>query len=259
VCGFGLQKITLIGLKTPIIKNGDSIGEMLYKRLKELKVSLDNGDVIVVAETPVAMAEGNVVNLEEIIPSARAKELATKYQMDPRVVEVVIGEADEILGGVTGVLLTIKYDTLIANAGADLSNATLGHMVLYPKDPLKSAQAIKQYLEGKFHKKIAVIIADSRVQPLRRGTIGVALAAAGMEPIEDFRGRKDLFGRELKIKFRAVADDLTSAAELLMGEAAEQIPAVLIKGAPVRLTENPSFNMAIAKSECLFMNCFSKD
>jgi coenzyme F420-0:L-glutamate ligase/coenzyme F420-1:gamma-L-glutamate ligase len=254
-----LQKITLIGLKAPIIKSGDSISEILYKTLKELKVSLDEGDVIVVAETPVAMAEGSIVKLDEVVPSERAKELAAKYQMDPRVVEVVIGEADEILGGVTGVLLTIKYDTLIANAGADLSNATLGHMVLYPRNPLKSAQEIKQYLETKFHKKIAVIIADSRVQPLRRGTTGVALAVAGMEPIEDFRGRKDLFGRELKIKLRAVADDLTSAAELVMGEAAEQIPAVLIKGAPIQLTEHPSFTMAIAKSDCLFMNCFSKD
>lgn len=249
----------MIGLKTPIIKQGDSIGEILYKTIKELKVALDDGDVFVVAETPVAMAEGNIVNLDEVTPSERAKELANKYQMDSRVVEVVIREADEILGGVQGVLLTINYDTLVANAGADLSNATLGHMVLYPKDPLKSAQAIKHYLEGKFHKKIAVIIADSRVQPLRRGTIGVALAAAGMEPIEDFRGRKDLFGRELKIKFRAVADDLVSAAELLMGEAAEQVPAVIIKGAPIQLTENPTFTMAIAKSECLFMNCFSKD
>lgn len=259
MCGIILQKITLIGLKTPIIKKGDSISEILYKTLKELKVSVDNGDVIVIAETPVAMAEGNIVNLEEIVPSEKAEELANEYQMDPRVVEVVIREADEILGGVQGVLLTIKYDTLIANAGADLSNATIGHMVLYPRDPLKSAQEIKRYFEEKFHKKIAVIIADSRVQPLRRGTIGVALAVAGMEPIEDFRGRKDLFGRELKIKFRAVADDLVSAAELLMGEAAEQIPAVLIKGAPIQLSENPSFNMAIAKSDCLFMNCFSKD
>lgn len=253
-----MQKLTLIGLKTPIIKNGDSISEILYQTIKKQKISLDNGDVIVVAETPVAMAEGNLVDLEEIIPSEKADELASEYHMDPRVVEVVIQEADEILGGVEGVLLTIKYNTLIANAGADLSNATIGHMVLYPKDPLKSAQEIRKYLEEKFHKKIAVIIADSRVQPLRRGTIGVALAVSGMEPIEDFRGRKDLFGRELKIKFRAVADDLVSAAELLMGEAAEQIPAVLIKGAPIQLTENPSFDLAIARSECLFMNCFSK-
>jgi coenzyme F420-0:L-glutamate ligase len=254
-----LQKLTLIGLKTPIIKQGDSISEILYQTIKKLKLSLDNGDVIVVAETPIAMAEGNLVDLEEIIPSEKAEELASEYHMDPRVVEVVIQEADEILGGVEGVLLTIKYNTLIANAGADLSNATIGHMVLYPKDPLKSAQEIRKYLEEKFHKKIAVIIADSRVQPLRRGTIGVALAVTGMEPIEDFRGRQDLFGRELKIKFRAVADDLVSAAELLMGEAAEQIPAVLIKGAPIQLTENPSFDLAIARSECLFMNCFSKD
>ena len=178
--------------------------------------------------------------------------------MDPHFVEIVVREADEIIGGVKGVLLTYRNETLIANAGIDYSNAPPGTVVLFPKSPQKAAQRIRSYLEEQFQKKIAVIIGDSRVQPLRRGTVGVAIAVAGMEPIEDFRGRKDLYGRELQITFRALADDLVSAAQLLMGESNEQIPAVLIKGAPIQIVESPTFKMGIPKTECLFMNSFLK-
>ncbi|HUY00830.1 MAG TPA: coenzyme F420-0:L-glutamate ligase [Candidatus Deferrimicrobium sp.] len=253
-----MTQITLIPLKTPIIQKGDSIGEVLFETIQKLNISIDEGDVIVVAESPLAMAEGQTVDLASVDPSEKAIDLAKRYEMDPRVVEIVIQEADEVLGGVKGVLLTIKNNTLIANAGVDSSNAPPGHLVLFPKDPQKSAELIKQILEAKFHKKIAVIVGDSRVQPLRRGTIGVAISVAGMEPIEDCRGREDLFGRKLQITFRAIADDLVSAAQLLLGEADEQTPAVLIKGAPIKLSKNPSQNMAIHRNECLFMNYFSK-
>ncbi len=252
-----MKQITMIPLKTPIIQPGDSVAAILYKVIRDLKVHIDNRDVMVIADKIVGTAEGRVIKLETIVASDKAKELAAKYQMDPRVVEAVLQEADEVFGGVKGVLLTIKHDTLIANAGIDLSNVPFGYIVLFPKDPWKSAQGIKEFLERKFNKKIAVILGDSRVQPLRRGTIGVALAVAGMDPVEDYRGREDLFGRKLQITFRAVADDLVSAAELIMGEAKEQIPAVLIKGMNIHLTEKPTRNMAIDKKECLFMNSLS--
>ena len=254
-----VKKITLIPLKTPLIQKGDSIGEILYNTINELGVSVEDGDVMVVAESPTAIAEGNFVNLEDITPSEEAEKLAKRYQMDPRFVEVVIQESDEILGGVPGVLLTRKSSTLIANAGVDFSNAPSGHAVLYPEHPKKSAQAIREFLERKYHKKIAVIIGDSRVAPLRRGNIGVAIAVSGMDPIEDCRGRKDLYGRELQITFRALADNLVSAAQLLLGEADEQTPAVLIKGAPIHLTEKSPLKMEIPRDECLYMNTFSKD
>jgi coenzyme F420-0:L-glutamate ligase len=254
-----LKKITLIPIKTPLIKRGDSIAEVIYKSIIELDVSIEDGDVIVIAETPVAIAEGAFFNLKEIKPSETAKTLAIKYQMDPQFVEIIIQEADEVLGGVRGVLLTRKNATLIANAGVDLSNVPSGHAVVFPREPQKSVEGIREYLQSKLKKKIAVILGDSRVAPLRRGTIGVALAVTGMEPIEDCRGKKDLYGRELQITFRALADDLVSAAQLLLGEADEQTPAVLIKGAPIILTENPSNEMAISKNDCLYMNSLSKN
>ncbi|MHA1276442.1 MAG: coenzyme F420-0:L-glutamate ligase [Candidatus Helarchaeota archaeon] len=249
-----MKEIRIIPLKTPIIQQGDSIIDILYEIINQLGISIEDGDVLVIAESPISLAEGNIVNLEDVSPSEKAKALAEEYTMDPRVVEVVIQEAEEILGGVPSVLLTIKNNTLIANAGVDFSNAPLGYVVLLPKNLQKTVNHIKKVLENKFKKKIAVIIVDSRVQPLRRGTIGVALAVAGMEPVEDFRGRKDLFGHELQITFRALADDLASAAQLLLGEAAEQIPAVLIKGLDITLTEKPRFALEIPKDECLYMN-----
>ncbi len=254
-----MKQITLIPLKTPIIKKGDSVGTVLYKAIQEFGIPIDDGDIIVIAETPVAVAEGQIVKLESITPSSRATQLAIKYQMDARVVELVLQEADEILGGVNNVLLTIKNNTLIANAGIDLSNAPIGHVILYPKNPQQSLRLIRRFLEDNLQKKIAVILGDSRVQPLRRGTIGVAMAVVGMEPVEDFRGRRDLYGRELQITFRALADNLVSAAELLLGEADEQIPAVLIKGISFQAKEIPTYEMEIPRDQCLFMNSFSKD
>ncbi|NVM31024.1 MAG: coenzyme F420-0:L-glutamate ligase [Candidatus Helarchaeota archaeon] len=252
-----MKKIILSPLRTPIIQKGDSVANILYEVIQELGITIDDGDVLVIAETPVAVAEGHTLELKSVNPSEKARKLAEKYQMDPHVVEVVLQEADEILGGVQGVLLTIKNHTLIANAGVDLSNAPLGFVTHYPKDPQKSVQLIRTFLEEKFHKKIAVIMGDSRVQPLRRGTIGVAMAVAGMESVEDFRGRKDLYGRELQITFRALADDLVSAAQLLLGESDEGIPAVLIKGVSVQITDNPAQKMEIPRNECLFMNSLS--
>jgi coenzyme F420-0:L-glutamate ligase/coenzyme F420-1:gamma-L-glutamate ligase len=249
-----LKKVILIPLKTPIIQQGDSVEAVLSKAINELGISIDDGDVIVIAETPISLAEGNSIKLESVVPSKEAQDYAEMYQMDPCVVEVILQEADQILGGVKGVLLTIKNGTLIANAGVDFSNAPLGHVVCLPKDPYKTASTIKESLESRFKKKVVVIIADSRVQPLRRGTIGVALGVAGMEPVEDCRGRKDLFGRELQITFRALADDLASAAQLLLGEADEQIPAVIIKGVDINLTENPRYKLEIPRDECLYMN-----
>ncbi|MHA1267129.1 MAG: coenzyme F420-0:L-glutamate ligase [Candidatus Helarchaeota archaeon] len=252
-----MNEIRLIPLQTPLIQQGDSVTEIIIKTLQNLSIELENGDVIIIAETPLAIAEGRMVELAKVNPSKKAEQLASKHEMDPRIVQVIINEADEILGGVKGVLLTNKNSTLIANAGVDFSNAPPGFVVLFPEDLQNAAHLIRIRLEEEFQKRVGVIIGDSRVQPLRRGTIGVALAVDGLNPIEDVRGRQDLYGRELQVTFRAIADDLVSAAQLLMGEADEQIPVVIIRGAPVQLTETQTISLAIPKNECLFMNSFS--
>ncbi len=132
------------------------------------------------------------------------------------------------------------------------------NVVFLPKDLQKTADSIRQQLEKRHKVKIGIILADSRVQPLKVGVIGMALAVSGFQPVIDCRGRKDLFGRVLRIKQMAVADDIASAAELLMGECDEAVPFALVRGAPVNFTDDTPVSMVMTASECLFMNVFAK-
>jgi coenzyme F420-0:L-glutamate ligase/homotetrameric cytidine deaminase len=177
--------------------------------------------------------------------------MAVKYCKDPREMELILQESDEIMGGIPGVVLTLREGFLYPNAGIDSSNAPPGHVVLFPADAQKSAFEIRERMAK--GRKIAVIIGDSRTHPLRLGCVGVALACAGLEPVEDARGQKDLFGRELKITRKAVADNLVSAAQIVMGEGDEGIPAVIIKGAPVSISEADCAIPTIAPQECMYI------
>ncbi|MDI6859392.1 MAG: coenzyme F420-0:L-glutamate ligase [Methanocellales archaeon] len=250
--------MTLYPLKTPLIRPGDDLAEVMVKVLEREKLRLEDGDVIVIAESVVATSQGRLQKLDQVNPSDEARRMAKKYDLDPRIVEVILQEADEVYGGVKKVLLTQKDGWFVANAGVDSSNAPDGYVVLLPKEPHKAAERIRKDVEKKAGKKIGIIIGDSRAIPLKRGVIGVALAAAGIEPVEDVRGRRDLFGRKLQVTFRAIADDLVSAAQLLMGEADEQSPMVLIRGAPIEFTEEPQQEMNLSPEECMYMNVFQR-
>ncbi|MHA1379783.1 MAG: coenzyme F420-0:L-glutamate ligase [Candidatus Helarchaeota archaeon] len=251
-----MNNITLIALKTKIIEKGDDIVEIILAFLEKNNLEINNGDVLVIAETPLAISQGRYVELASITPSNEALKLAEKYEMDPEMVQIVMNEADRIYGGVKHVLLCEKHGCLTANAGVDQSNAPKDTVVLLPE--ISSIHNIRKRLQAKTGKRIGVVLSDSRTQPLKRGVIGAALAVSGIEPVSDERGKPDLYGRKLKFTFRAVADDLATAAQLLMGESNEQIPIVLIKGVPVQLTENPNYDMFIPAEECLYMNLFSK-
>ncbi len=248
----------LYGLQTPIIQPGDNIAIILEQSIQRHDLTLCDKDVLVIAETAVATAQGRIQKLENVRISKRAKDLSEKYSLEPGIAQLVLEEADEILGGVPRVILTIKNNTLLANAGIDRSNAPLGSVVLLPANPTEEAWQIKTALEKDQDIELGVIIADSRTQPLRLGTVGLALAVAGIEPIKDFRGQPDLFGRLLQITRSAIADNLASAAQLLMGEANEQIPAVLIRGAPLAFTTKKitPLAMTISRQECLYCSIF---
>jgi len=149
------------------------------------------------------------------------------------------------------VVLTMNRGFLYPNAGIDHSNAPPGHVVLFPENPKRSAAGIRRRMaEGK---KIGIIIGDSRTHPLRLGCVGVALACEGLEPVEDARGRKDLFGRELQITRKAVADNLVSAAQVVMGEGDEGIPAVIIRNSPVPIQEVDGEIPSIPPHECMYI------
>lgn len=252
-----MGRMILHPLKTPLIKPGDDLIEILMDTLEKEKLSLEDGDIVVIAESAVATAQGRLRKLDEVNPSDTARKMADKYEMESRIVEVILQEADEIFGGMKKILLTMKNGWFTANAGVDVSNAPPGCVVLQPERPEETAEQIRNGIEKRTGKKTGVIIADSRTIPLKKGVIGVALATAGIEPVEDVRGRKDLFGRKLQVTFRAIADDLASAAQLFMGETDEQTPMVLIRGAPVKLTKESTEKMNLSPEECLYMNVFA--
>lgn len=248
----------LIGIKTPLIKQGDDFSKVLIETMHSANIKPKDNDIFVLAESAVATAEGRVVNLESIKPTRKAIELSKLYENDPRKMELILKEADEILGGIPGVVVTITKGVLSPSAGIDNSNAPEGHVVLLPENPKKSAVEIRKKLIEEYGCNLAVIIGDSRTQPLRLGCVGIALVCAGIEAVEDVRGRKDLFGKPLLITRRAVADNLVSAAQIIMGEADESIPAVLIRDAPVRFVEGSEDIPTISREECLYFGCFGK-
>lgn len=246
----------LFGIKTPLIKPGDDIVEILHVAMSSAGIKPQENDILVLAESAVATSEGRIVDLESVTPGKKAVELSKLYDNDPRKMELIIRESEEIIGGIPGVVVTITKGVLSPSAGIDNSNAPENHVVLLPDNPKKSAAEIRKKLMEEYDCNIAVIIGDSRTQPLRLGCVGIALACAGIEPVEDVRGRKDLFGKPLLITRRATADNLVSAAQLIMGEADESTPAVLIRGAPVRFIEGSEDIPTIPKDECLYFGCF---
>ena len=250
----------LFSIKLPLIKKNDPLLEILIENVKKSNKTLEEGDIVVIAEKVIATSQGRVIKLSEVKSiSEKAKKLAKEYDMDERYVELILREASMILGGMKHVILAKVNDFLIANAGIDQSNAGIGNVVLLPKNLSKVAWDYWKDLKQEFKlKDIGLIIADSRVQPLRKGTIGIAIATAGFEPIEDLRGKPDLFKRPLQITLRAIADDLTSAAQFLLSEADKQTPVVIIRGSKGKFTESPKTTPEMAPEECLYMNIFSK-
>lgn len=248
----------LSGIKTPLIKPGDDMAEVLCESMNALGIKPQDNDIIVLAESAVASAEGRVVRLDDITPGKKALDLSKLYENDPRKMELILRESDEILGGIPGVVVTITKGVLSPSAGIDNSNAPEGHVVLLPQDPKRSAIEIRKKLMEEYGCNIAVIIGDSRTQPLRLGCVGIALGCAGIEPVEDMRGREDLFGKPLLITRRATADNLVSAAQIIMGEADESTPAVLIRDAPVRFIKGSEDIPQIPRNECLYFACFDK-
>ena len=254
--------VTLIvyPIKTRIITENDNLLDVLLEGLSSIGIEIQDHDIITVAETPLGTTEGRVVNLKDVPVSKEAITLAEKYELLPEVAQLIIQEADDILGGIPHVVLTIKNNTLMANAGVDKSNVPPGFASLLPVDSCESADGLREEVKKRTGKTIGVMVIDSRTQPLRLGNIGMALGVAGFRPVADDRGRKDLFGNELRITRRAIADNLASACTAVMGESNESIPAALIRDAPVEFV-NQSFDsseMWISPSECMYMAIFDQ-
>ena len=224
-------KIELIGVPgIPEVAEGDDIAVMIASALRLARIELVEGDVLVVAQKIVSKAEGRVVKLDSIEPSPRAREWATAFDKDARVVEVVLRESTRIVRMERGVLIAeTEHGFVCANAGVDTSNVAAGSVTLLPKSPDSSARKIRTRLEGAYGVRIAVIVCDTFGRPWREGLVNVALGVSGIAPLIDYRGQKDTHGNALKVTVIAIADELASAAELVMKKSAG-IPVAIVRG-----------------------------
>ena len=208
----------------------------LFSSLITSRLKFKNGDIIVISSKYVSMSEGRVLKLSKIRVSNKARVLAARFHMDPKIAEITIRESDYIFGGISGFLLAIRDGMIAPNAGIDKSNVPPGFIILYPNDAFKSAENLRSRFLTNRKIRVGIVIADSRLMPTRIGTVGVAIGCAGFEPVEDERGKKDLFGNILQVTRKAVADGLASMGVAVMGEANESTPAVVIRGFKVTPT-----------------------
>ncbi|MHA1627405.1 MAG: coenzyme F420-0:L-glutamate ligase [Candidatus Asgardarchaeia archaeon] len=247
----------LIPLKTSLIKPGDDIVDILIEYSRRRRVKIKEKDIVIFSESALSTSLGRLVRLSDVKPSKKAVEIAKMFDMRASLVQLIMDEADEIIGGVREYhfLLTIKDGNLSANARIDKSNAPPGYVILPVEDPMKVAYEIRKKIEDKMGKKpIGVIIADSRTQPLRRGNVGIAVGVSGFMPISDERGKEDLFGKKLRVTWRAIADNITCAAEVLMGESNERTPIVIARGFNVEWTDRMISKemLTVPKDVCMY-------
>lgn len=249
---------SFFGIETGLIHSGEDLLPFILSGIKKQGLYLVDGDILVIAESALATAEGRLVSLAEQQPSEEAQELAEQYDLDPRLAEIVLRESDEIVGGIPGFLLCTARGNLLPNAGVDGSNAPEGMVSLLPADPDQSARKIRTAIHQITGISVAVLVIDSRTHPMRYGCSGVAIGCSGIPAVLDERGRKDLFGRELKVTRRAIADNIASAAELLMGEADEGIPVVIVRGLGIQIGDFEGVEQ-IPAEDCLFMGIISRN
>jgi len=251
--------LTLIPIQFSVVGVGQELSSVVAVSLANEGVTLKRGDILAVASKVVSTCERRIVKLRDVRVSPTARRLARKWKIDRYLTAVVLNEADEILGGVPGFLLTLKDGILTPNAGVDLKNSPPGMATLWPIDPDKSAQMLRASLERSHGTRVGVEIVDSHVTPLRLGTVGLAIGVAGFLPVLDSRRMSDLFGRPIRVTQTNVADDLAGMAHVLMGEAAERVGAVLIRGAPVKLSDSGRSKLAkLSQNKCLIGNSLGK-
>jgi coenzyme F420-0:L-glutamate ligase/coenzyme F420-1:gamma-L-glutamate ligase len=223
---------SLTGIK--LVEPGDDLRDIAVAAFAANRLVPEPGDVLVVAQKIVSKAEGRYVDVTTIEPSERAIALAAEVDKDPRFVEVVLSESRRVVRHRPGLLIVEhRLGFVMANAGIDHSNLPAQgdeRVLLLPEDPDGSARALREQLAEAFGTDIAVIICDSFGRPWRKGTVGVALGAAGLPALIDLRGQPDLFGRELLVTETGFADEIAAAAGLVMGQADEAVPMVLVRG-----------------------------
>jgi len=256
-------------LKIPIIRQGDNLADVLLNGLKDTGVTLQDGDVLVVAQKIISKAEGRTVDLKSITPSSRAMDFSQITGKDPRLLELILQESNEVLRTRLGtIIVEHRQGFVCANAGIDHSNVGSPEssmenesvdrsdpedwVLLLPEDPDRSASQIREMIEGVTGTRIGVLIIDSHGRAWRQGTVGITIGISGLPGLVDLRGEADLNGRILQITQVGAADELAAAASLVMGQAAEGTPAVHVRGFPYQLREANLTELLRPKDQDLF-------
>jgi coenzyme F420-0:L-glutamate ligase/coenzyme F420-1:gamma-L-glutamate ligase len=215
----------------PEARCGDEPGVLVADAMARGALSLENGDVVVIAQKLISKAEGAIVALADVQPSERARVWANAHGRDATVIEVVLRESRRIVRMERGVIIAETHHGFIcANAGVDSSNVVPGHVTVLPRDPDASASRARDQIRRLARRQVAVIVADSFGRPWREGVVNVALGIAGLRPLDDLRGRTDRHGRLLHSTVVAVADEIAAAAELVMAKTSGY-PAAIVRGA----------------------------
>lgn len=255
------EKVNLIAIKEiPLIKTGDDIPKIIFNALKLNNLEIENGDILVLAQTIISKSLGRTQSLNQIKPSQKAIEIFKKIaplvkeyllpEKSPELIQAILDESMEVIKTEHVMIVETHHGFVCANAGIDKSNVKgKDEITLLPFDSDKEAEKIRIILQRLTGKKIAVIISDSFGRAFRIGSVGVALGASGINPILDKRGSKDLYGKELQSTIVGQIDNLASAAQLIMGEADEGQPVVVIRGYDFNITENTSIKQILRKRE----------
>jgi coenzyme F420-0:L-glutamate ligase / coenzyme F420-1:gamma-L-glutamate ligase len=250
----------------PLIRQGDNLADIVLNAVQKNNVVLQENDILVFAQKIVSKAEGRLVNLVTVTPSQHAQDLAAQTEKDPRLVELILQESNEVLRTRPGtIIVEHKLGFVCANAGIDHSNVApllpekeeqgirdAEWVLLLPADPDRSAEMIRKEIEAKTGKQVGSLIIDSHGRAWRHGTVGVAIGIAGLPGLQDLRGQPDLFGFTLRITQVGVADELAAAASLVMGQAAEGTPVIHVRGFPYSLREGSLKELIRTKEQDLF-------
>jgi coenzyme F420-0:L-glutamate ligase/coenzyme F420-1:gamma-L-glutamate ligase len=239
----------------PMVREGDDVATLIVHALGDREPR--GGDVVVVAQKIVSKAEGRSIDLATVTPSAEATRLAAEVGKDPRLVEVVLSESVRVVRSRPNLMIVEhRLGFVMANAGVDQSNVApadgVHRVLLLPRDPDASAEALRQKLQQHYGVALGVVISDSFGRAWRRGTCGIAIGAAGLPSLIDLRGQPDLFGRTLEVSIIGFADEIAAAASLLQGQAAEAQPVVLVRGLAWSAPITPAAVLVRSPEEDLF-------
>ena len=225
--------MTVIGLgKIGLVKPGDDVSRLIFDAIKAERLSLRDGDVVVISQKIVSKAQGLLTDISRIKPSTTAKSLSRRTRKDPRLVELILLDSAKVLRADSQALIVKRRDGLIClNAGVDKSNVK-GPLIYsqLPKDSDYVASQIRRKLERFSGRRLGVMVADTYSRPFRVGQVEFAIGVSGFEPLVDYRGQQDIFGYSLKFKFVGLADEIAAAAELVMGQGTERIPVAIVRG-----------------------------